>query len=351
MLMSTWVEYPSTYRQAEVNAICAALRAGECVSLVGLSGAGKSNLVGFLCGRVGEVGLPAFFLADCNRLSRNEPAALFYLLAEVIGGGEPDGPVSLRGVEKLVGRRLAERPGGLCLVLDRFDALNQAGSGGTADSLRALRDRFKYQLTFLTATRHPLAPNSELAELFYAHTLWLGPLSAADARWSALGYAARRGAAWGEAVLKRLIELSWGYPALLRAVCEAYAAGAELEASALRAHPAVQRRAAEFWMDQPSPEEVRLSGLEGQPLLAGGAALEVDPASLTAAEQRLLDYLRLHPGRVCSKDELVGAVWPEESAAAGIRDESLAQLVHRLRDKIGTRFVQTVAGRGYRFNP
>ena len=62
-------------------------------------------------------------------------------------------------------------------------------------------------------------------------------------------------------------------------------------------------------------------------------------------------FLRAHPGAVCLKDDLIRAVWPEETAAAGLRDDSLAQLVHRLRDKIGPRLIQTLPGRGYRFNP
>ena len=45
--MSAWDAYPANYREAEVRAILAALRAGECVSVIGLSGAGKSNLIGF----------------------------------------------------------------------------------------------------------------------------------------------------------------------------------------------------------------------------------------------------------------------------------------------------------------
>ena len=348
--MPAWDAYPPTYRQAEVESICAALQAGECVSLVGLSGAGKSNLCGFLCARARAAGLPTFLLVDCNRMLGTTPADLYALLAEVLAGEDPAPiPPGLRGLERLVASRLADQPGGLCLVLDRFDALGQAGSV-TASSLRALRDRFKYQLTYLTATRRPLASQaSELAELFFAHTLWLGPLSPADARWSAASYAARRGLSWGEDILARLLELSWGYPALLRGCCEAVANGAELEVAPLRAHPAVQRRAAEFWLDGPSPQELRLSGLEGQPLLALAAPLQVDPAALTAAEQRLLDYLQAHPGQVCAKDELVAAIWPDEIAQGGIRDDSLAQLVHRLRDKIGARFIQTVPARGYRF--
>jgi hypothetical protein len=348
--MAVWETYPASYRATEVSAILRALKAGECAAVIGLSGAGKSNLMGFLARRV-TVG-PAFALVDCNRLAAIDAAGLFELLAEALGTA-PDAatpvPAGLRSLEKLVEARLREHPQGLCLLLDRFDAFGPVATG----NLRALRDAFKYRLTYVTAGRRPLDPGSELAELFFANTLWLGPLSRDDARWSVEAFAARHEERWDEATLESILTLSWGYPALLRAVCEAHYAGAALEVETLRAHPAVKRRADEFWSDAPSPEDLRLSRLEGQPLLDISAPLRVDPAGLTAAEQRLLDYLRGHSGAVCSKDDLIAAVWPEE-AAAGLRDDSLAQLVHRLREKVESnpaapRRIQTLAGRGYRF--
>jgi DNA-binding winged helix-turn-helix (wHTH) protein len=57
---------------------------------------------------------------------------------------------------------------------------------------------------------------------------------------------------------------------------------------------------------------------------------------------------------VCDKDDLIRAVWPEDRIfERGVRDDSLAQLVRRLREKVETnpsapRRIQTVAGRGYR---
>jgi DNA-binding winged helix-turn-helix (wHTH) protein len=50
-------------------------------------------------------------------------------------------------------------------------------------------------------------------------------------------------------------------------------------------------------------------------------------------------------------------VWPEDRVfERGVRDDSLAQLVRRLREKIepdpsAPRFILTVPGRGYRFSP
>ena len=65
--MSVWDSYPADYRAREVQFIINAVQAGECVSVVGLSGAGKSNLVGFLANR-SSLTSPRSTLIDCNRL-------------------------------------------------------------------------------------------------------------------------------------------------------------------------------------------------------------------------------------------------------------------------------------------
>ncbi len=391
--MSVWEAYPSDYRSREVRSLLQATAAGECVSVIGLSGAGKSNLLGYLghrCGR--QSGDPSsdalcrFILVDCNRLREPAPAPLWQLARACLGDTGP-AEDELAALEKAIGRAI-EKDGSLCLLLDRFDVLGSgvsedgvsedgvsegsASEGGTKDraisiqpaisgNLRALRDAYKYSLAYVTATRRPIDPHSELAELFYSNTLWLGPLSESDARWTVARYAGRKGVAWDESTIQSMILLSWGYPSLLRAVCEAHAAGTGLTHEDLLAHPAIQRRVEEFWSDVPTAEELRKSGLEGQPLLEGGrphgkrAVQPISTADLTAKEHLLLKYLQSHAGQVCEKDDLIRAVWPEDKISErGIRDDSLAQLVRRLREKIeanpsSPRYIHTAPGRGYRF--
>jgi DNA-binding response OmpR family regulator len=153
-------------------------------------------------------------------------------------------------------------------------------------------------------------------------------------------------------------ELTWGYPSLLRAVSEAYAIGAQLDLTELRENPAIQRRVKEFWDDAPSESDVRNAGLEGLSLLKlAASSQDFDTYQLTEKEFLLLEYFKNHTDEVCSKDDLVKAVWPEDLIyERGIRDDSLAQLVRRLRVKIepdpsAPRFIQTVPGRGYRYTP
>jgi len=240
----------------------------------------------------------------------------------------------------------------LCLVFDRFDGLPLETQPALYGNLRALRDEHKYRLTYVTFTRHPLEGRSELAELFYAHTLWLGPLSESAARWAIDEYRQRSGQTWDEPVYHAILEVSGRYPSFLRAACEAVAAsgGPPPEAAALRGHPAVRRRVEEFWASA-VPEDLRHSGLEGLPLLAQ------ESNELTAKEALLLKYLQAHPGQVCEKDELMRAVWPEVKVYDdGLQDDSLAQLVRRLRRKIepepsNPSHIFNVPGRGYRYAP
>src|SRR6266849_142024 len=75
--MSTWDDYPADYRAAEVQAIQNAVKAGECVAVVGLSGVGKSNLFGYLAHRPHSGDHPRYVLVDGNRLA--EPSAGSFL--------------------------------------------------------------------------------------------------------------------------------------------------------------------------------------------------------------------------------------------------------------------------------
>ena len=349
--MSIWDSYPAAYRKKEVETILKAAAAGECVSIVGLSGAGKSNLLGFLAHRVHAD--TCFLLVDCNDLPAADLPALYAVLLDALGADITPNP-SFHALIDAAARCLELNPSGLSILIDRFDVFNTATSESktVAANLRALRDRFKYELTFDLATRRPLEPASELAELFTGSTLWLGALDPEDASWSVSEYASRRRLDWNEETVWQILDLSQGYPSMLRAVCESFAAGVPLDISAMRSSDPVKRRVDEFWADMPLPEYLRASHLEHHPLLSRGAPLRINAADLTAAEQHLLDYFIAHPDQICSKDALIQAVWPEEKLIAGLRDDSLSQLVHRLREKLDTpdtKHIQTIPGRGYRY--
>ena len=366
--MSAWEAYPENYRKNEIKSLLSFVKAGECAAVIGLSGSGKSNLLGFIANRLNPLQSSfKFVMVDCNRLADNSRAAFFKMLYRAIGSPQPQRKSPFEDEFTALEMSLAALLGenyGLCFLLDRFDALFALEDFSVlANNLRALRDRFKYQLTYLIGARRSLDERTELAELFFGHTLWLGPLSRSDALWSAKKdgqrFAVLGQKNWDEISLEKLVDISWGYPSLLRAACEAFAGGAQLELITISKHPAVVRRVTEFWADAPSVEMVRLAGLEGQPLLLSGkqpsSKIELDYSELTAKEHLLLEFLKDHADEVCTKDDLIHAVWPEDKIfEQGIRDESLAQLVRRLRVKIEINptepnFIQTVPGRGYIF--
>jgi hypothetical protein len=349
----SWETYPANYRSAEVQALLSAARTGDCVSVVGLSGAGKSNLMGFIAERIESPGL-RFILADCNRLPGRTPAALFHFLRRALDDSGP-ADSEMEALDSAIGRWLGAQGGVLAVLLDRFDALLEPPDPALFNNLRALRDSHKFQLAFVTATRRPLPADNEFAELVLANTVWLGPLTESDARWNVKRYAERKGLVWDEAIADLIINVSKGYPSFLRAGCEAYAAGATTF-DAIAAHPAVQARLREFWNDQPTDDELRRSGLAGHPLLKKPRpSATMDTSQLTAKESLLLNYFLAHPDVVCEKDDLIRAAWPEDKVfERGVRDDSLAQLIRRLREKIepdpaSPRHIFTVPGRGYRF--
>lgn len=355
--MSLWDSYPVDYRSKEIQIILRALRAGECVFVSGLSGSGKSNLLGFLASRwplPGEVNDIEFFLIDCNHLNQTESGNVFEAIEGILGVGVSNKRKdnSLSNTIKAI---LDENHKVVCLMFDRFELLQQTNNPFLYNQLRALRDSFKYRLVYLLAARQPLADDNELAELFYAHTFWLGLMSRSDSEWNVKRYSERLGENWDAGISSVLIEISQGYPSMLRAVCEAYASLRTRDPVILISHPAVQRRIQEFWRDAPDEQALKSSGLIGHSILTYHRPFEIDTSGLTAKEHALLNYLIENPDVVCEKDDLIRAVWPEDAVfEEGIRDESLAQLVRRLRKKIepdpsDPRYVHTVPGRGYRF--
>lgn len=237
-----------------------------------------------------------------------------------------------------------------------------------------------------------------------------------DARWIARQMAERLNTSFTEPAIKQLIVVTGGLPAFMKLTCLALAEEAinsaqsnETWVKQLLTRLEFQRNCQEIWDDLTGEEQNTLIALSTganeimldpevthylvqsgllvrsaptaevkifSPILAafviqqlgtttgiielhpktravfrGGIPLSVE---LTSSEDRLLAHLLEHPGEVCSKDTLIQAVWPGERVVEGIRDDRLAQLVKRLREKVEPDpthpvYIQNVHGRGYRF--
>jgi DNA-binding response OmpR family regulator len=131
----------------------------------------------------------------------------------------------------------------------------------------------------------------------------------------------------------------------------------DLRLSGLQDHPFIKRRILQESSPGTKSGDEHLYRAVAQPGedVTSLEGLQIDSSRLTAKEYRLLLYFLSHMGEVCEKDNLIRADWPEDKIFMdGIRDDSLAQLVRRLRKKIeldpeAPRYITTVPGRGYRF--
>lgn len=100
----------------------------------------------------------------------------------------------------------------------------------------------------------------------------------------------------------------------------------------------------------------RASGHASATLVCGPLALDTraaevtlngEPVRLTGHEFRVLAYLMHHQGRVVSRTELTEHIYDQDFD----RDSNTIEVfVGRLRRKIGTEFIQTVRGLGYRLS-
>jgi hypothetical protein len=84
----------------------------------------------------------------------------------------------------------------------------------------------------------------------------------------------------------------------------------------------------------------------------GGQVL--DPP-LSLLQYRLLELLHQREGGVCTRDEVIGAVWTEDESE-GISEQAIDAVVRRLRDRLAEydpnhQYVVTVRGHGFRLDP
>lgn len=80
---------------------------------------------------------------------------------------------------------------------------------------------------------------------------------------------------------------------------------------------------------------------------------EVDPP-LSVPQYRLLETLYEAGDQICTRDDIVGVVWPEV-LGAGVSEQSIDALVRRLRDRLAEidpvhQYVVTVRGHGFRLD-
>jgi DNA-binding winged helix-turn-helix (wHTH) protein len=441
-----WADFPATYRAEQVATLASWIALGDSGVVVGASGSGKSNLAGFVANRrdvVGQylAGQPddyCFLHLDINSLpvvtTPNFYRGLLAVLQREVEQAHPELAAKLaewtaklidvedtlalywvlQRAHALLVNRARKR---VVWLIDRFDEACRRLESGTLSNLRSLRDQFKGRVSYIVFTRLPLArlrtPTEfdELHEILVTHTCWVGAMTLRDTHWIARQMAERHQTRFDEGSTAMLVEITGGWPALMKAACMALATGLLVPQEAMQTwiehllqQPVFQRICQEIWDDCCSAEQTVLRslatggdyrGLDAEiltylektglllrhqvnarfqlisPIFAAfvkqqtyaPAKIRLDPHSdivfqghmpveLTALEHRLLCYFLAHERQICTKDILIAHVWPDEMD--GMRDDSLAQLVRRLRDKIEFEtathtYLQTVHGRGYHF--
>ena len=80
---------------------------------------------------------------------------------------------------------------------------------------------------------------------------------------------------------------------------------------------------------------------------------ELDPP-LSLAQYRLLELFYDNEGKVCSRDEVVQAVWPD-AFEEGVSEQAIDALARRLRERLSEldpdhQYIVTVRGHGFRFD-
>ena len=147
--MSSWDDYPSTYRDDVVQRIDATTQVGDSVALVGLSGAGKSNVLGFLARRASTEttkGTHSYLLVDCNRLPEPNAPTLFRAMRRALDSTALVGTDEFETLEVSLGQYLVDARH-VTFLLDRFDDVASNADRVLFNRLRALRDAHKYRLT------------------------------------------------------------------------------------------------------------------------------------------------------------------------------------------------------------
>lgn len=224
--------------------------AGDCCAVVGLSNTGKSFLLRTLC--VPSSGLSSTlkdmlsFYVDCNRMLDLSEQGFYEAVLRAIRSGlqdtavgnqvtdrlersyqqvvEPKNPLSIPLGFNDAMEALCEARWRVALLLDEFDEPFEALEGRTFLNLRALRDRYRQGLVYVTATERPLEmirsdpQTAEFRELFAGRVCVLGMLEQNAARSVVVAWAAEEGVRLSQEESGFVVETAGGHPGLLRSV-------------------------------------------------------------------------------------------------------------------------------------
>lgn len=228
--ISTANDLPLTYRQSEAEAIFRCVRAGDSCSVVGPSGVAKSNLYRFLrqenVGRhyLGEEWQTYLLVhLDANEITEMTEEAVSNLLVERSLGAATAVTVKHHSLSAVVKTIFEQDVRAIVFLFDQFDAVYETLNGRFFANLRAIRDEYKYQISFVLLSRNELAAlatspeREEFEELFSSNTIGLGPYNKEDSLLMLQRVGNRYGRKLDAKKSQTLIELTGGHPGMLKA--------------------------------------------------------------------------------------------------------------------------------------
>lgn len=428
--------YPENTRAQEIDKILSYIKKGNSAQLVGLPGAGRSNLLRVLAYNHGvrkyhlqehyvwfhfvnmdlsemkgrsSADLVKFILISLSyslseRKKDAEQKVVQNLLKEVIE--IPDELILFQALKRAIDFLCVEKELTVVFLFDRFDAYIPSIAPSFFTNLKVLRNRAKYRFSCVFSMNRPLeevveqAVYAEYFEFVIGNTVYITLLDkiANDFRFSYIekvsgkkmseetrqeiidltgghGKLSRLGA---EAILaeekpsKDLSQFLLGKKTVLAALFEIWSALTPLEQKTLLKHEEAafakdsypvlayliqdKKNAIPLFnralslLPQPAGEQISYHS-ETNEIVQGEESLT---EKLSPSEFKLLRFLVQNAGRICEKEEIIGAVWSDAKSQEGVTDQALDQIIYRLRKKIETdpnnpHHIQTIKGRGYKF--
>lgn len=294
----------------------------------------------------------------------------------------------------------------VCLLFDRFENIISSLNSQFFTNLRSLRDRAKYRFECIFSLNRPLEELIDTSLLKDFHEFIADNIvypSLKDDAWlsfraSYIEKAARQ--SLPEGTREEVIKLTGGHARLAKLSFEALAATekkGDLKNFLLK-KPTIQAALKDIWINLTPQEQLALknnlsfeeisnilpyltltslvdkSGItiplfeeyikstpveSGEKLSYDASTKEIfmgqAPLSskLSPSEFKLLRYLIENEGKICTKDEIISAVWGEQKSYEGVTDQALDQIFYRVRKKIekdpsNPSYIQTIKGLGYK---
>lgn len=287
------------FRQEVLHCLRHWLAVGTSGALVGLAGAGKSNLFLYLARypeqlvQGGNASFTVLVTIDLNLLVDRQPTMLYRLILRGCWHKRHrlSAPV-LSLLEQLYADykhandlflaqtavhdflvAVEQQGGQVVLILDQFDHFCRTASPELTMLLRGLRDGFRETLIYFVGMRQAAVymPEPEilgdLYQLLDTHVCWVGSMRPADAQMfvvQELGRASQQAAA---EEITLLLALTGGYPALLKAACAWWLTVPERPSPeqwrvVLRDHAPLQNRLKDIWQDLTQEERWLLAEIQ-----------------------------------------------------------------------------------------